>query len=133
MKTTLSLKDFALYRGFDASRRISLFEYGFLYSYEDPRSKGDLRVWVVHPGYRVLDWADFARALDFWKEFNWIRDDKREGFLSFLGLTLEEFNAEPLERKIYDAIGYFGPEEICGTPYHGTPLAEFEGWEDSED
>lgn len=111
MKT---LKDFKQhYEGFDASLSISLFEYGFIFSYTDPLSGGDLRVWMKHRhGY---DWADFKPSLDFWRQFAWIEDSSKASFLSYLGMSQAEFDASPLEQKIYDAIGYFGAEEVCGS------------------
>jgi hypothetical protein len=118
MKTADFAEHFA---GFDASLSISLHEYGFIYSYTDPRSKGDLRVWVKYPAHGVFDWADFRKDLDFWKEFDWVKPDS---LLSFLGLSKAEFDALPLEQKISDAVSYYGPEEICGTPYNGTKISE---------
>lgn len=101
------------YSGCDVSLEISLEKYGFAYSLEDPRAKGALRVvYACQGGY---GWADFNPALNFWREFDWI---KAEGFLSYLGLTREEFDEMPLWRKIYDAIGYYGSENICGSEYY---------------
>ena len=120
MKT---LSDFSEhYRGFDASLAVSLFDQGFIFSRTDPKSEGDLRIWANFHGYGVFDWADFKNDLNFWREFNWIQGSSREAFLSFLGVTLEEFNLAPLEQKLFDAILYFGAENICGTPYHGSKI-----------
>lgn len=113
------------YQGFDVSLSISLFEYGFIYSYTDPRSNGDLRVWFKVNGPDMYNWADFKKDLDFWREFNWIGDSK-ESFLRCFDLTEEAFNKEPLEFKIRAAIDYFGYENICGTAYYPYTIKERE-------
>ena len=103
------------FKGFDKSFDISLFEYGFVYSYNDPRSKGDLRV-VYSIGYNHFDWSDFKADLDFWKEFDWI---DKEGLLNSLDMDEEDFNNDPLEMKINSAILYFGYGNVCGASYYG--------------
>ncbi len=112
------------YKGFDKSLEISLFEYGFIYSRTDPLSNGDLRAWYKVSGENMFDWADFKQDLDFWKEFNWINDSDKKGFLSYVDLDENSFNHEPLENKINLAINYFGPENICGTAYYPKEIKE---------
>ena len=120
----MKLTDFKkYYQGFDASLSISLFEYGFIYSYTDPLSKGDLRVWFKVLG-KTFDWADFRKDLDFWKEFNWIDENSKKGFLSYLGIDEKSFNSEPLENKINWAASYYGYENIYGTAYNPTVITE---------
>ena len=108
------------YKGFDVSLAISLFEYGFIYSREDEKSEGVLRVWYKVQG-NLYDWADFRQDLDFWKEFNWI---KKEDLLSFFGGDESEFNELELEYKLNTAIMYYGEENICGTSYYPTKIVE---------
>lgn len=104
------------YKGFDINIIEALFEQGFVYSYTDPKSEGNLRIWyIVNYHQNLFDWCEFNKDLDFWKEFDWIDDDTKKGFLSYLGKTQESFDKIPLEEKIHNAINYFGYENICGT------------------
>ena len=125
MSTILTLTDFPSYKGFDRSLNISLFEYGFIYSYEDSRSNGDLRV-VYQIRGNQYGWADFNKDLDFWEEFNWINPSSCNYFLEFLGTTLENFNTWSLEHKINYAIQYFGCVNICGEDYSPMIIMEVE-------
>jgi hypothetical protein len=104
------------YKGVDVSLEISLNEYKFAYSVDDPRSQGDLR--IIYGTAHGFGWADFSPTLDFWKEFSWIHSDDADDFLHYLGEDRATFDAHPRWMKIYDAINYFGAENICGTDYY---------------
>ena len=103
------------FKGFDKSFDISLFEHGFIYSYDDPRSEGNLRVFYTI-GDNHFDWSDFKADMDFWKEFDWIN---KKGFLRSLGIDEEDFNNDSLEMKIRFAILCCGYENVCGPYYYG--------------
>lgn len=101
------------FTGMDASLSESIFEYGLAWR-ELPETKEILFV-HRHPTLeKRFDRTSFKADLDFRKEFDWA---DFAGLCNFLGMTADEFDAQPLPNKIADLVSYSGEENVFGTSY----------------
>lgn len=119
------------YEGMDASLRISLKEYGFAWRQfrrtTPPYKKGDYRFCVgrsIEQG--TCSWVLFSfhelPAITDWKtEWAFAYNDK-EAFLSFLGMTEEEFSTSDLPRQVADLIQFYGVHNVFGSSDEGEPI-----------
>ena len=109
------------YRGSDASLIESLFEYGFAYSYDDPKSDGDLRI-IYRVDFKKFDWADFKKTTNVLRDFDWVDFTEVE----------REIDAEncggietlPLWEQIKVLLDRYGYQNIFGTSYCGFDLVD---------
>ncbi len=104
--------------GTDANLSTSLFEYDLIWrELDEPDEHGDDHIFL----YRITDRypVTFDRAvmnstLDLRKEYNWVDWDS---FLSTVGLTAEEWDAQPFAIRIHDLMNVHGYENIFGSSY----------------
>lgn len=120
------------FQGIDASKEISLLEYGLLVSNE-PHKDGSGSHFCV---YRQSS-DSFGTAHIYPKDIDsllqgkdWANEDSLKSFFSFIGCEDERedyIEQMSLVIKLNDLVSYFGEENICGTDYY--PITEAEAIE----
>jgi len=116
------------WQGPDADIATSLGDYGLAWCFhsegEERFHPHEIRFAAIHyyPSGPVLDWGDFDRELDVYKEYDWVKPGDWESILESHGVEKVTFDLAPLEYKIQALVSYYGPEEIFGTPYYGEPI-----------
>ena len=112
------------YKGMGASIIESLYEYGFVYSYDDPRSEGDLRI-IYKIDEHKFDWSDFDKDLDIHKEFDWIKDTDWDSINKSIDAeNCVAIETLPLWHQIHILIDIYGYENVCGTAYYTFDIVE---------
>jgi hypothetical protein len=138
--------------GPEVSLEISIADYGIAWCQHSPGEErfhpGEIRFAVLYyyPGGPVLDWGDFSKDMDIYREFDWVRPADWESLYCENGISKSDFDALPMEYKIQILLCRYGAEEIFGTPYmgdfidpasylvsHGGTCQEFETREAAED
>lgn len=106
---TLALLEAQGFEGPYACLEISLSEYHLAW-----RDLGDRILFVYRNEHGTFERNDYAKTTDATKEWDWAMKD---GFLSSIGITLEEFRRIPLTEQVHLLYVYYGAEEIFGTTY----------------
>jgi hypothetical protein len=115
--------------GTDADNETSLLEYGLLV-YSDEHEDGSGTHFAVYRiggnlfGTGHISESDLDNIING-KE--WADEKDINSFLSFVGMTREEWLMLPLVMKLSDLISYWGYENIMGTDY--SPITEEEAIE----
>jgi len=116
------LYDYRCFSGCDASLEESLFCYGLIWKQAKKDYKFIYGVAVDdHNDYKLFDYGYIPIDIDVMQEFNWI--DNWDNFLSFVGLTEEEWLAMPLPQQIADLISYYGHENVFGSSYYAFEIS----------
>jgi len=114
--------------GPDDSVETSLCEYGIAWA-----DMGDK--YVIYYGisrfdwdcdYNVFDDAEVDKNINLVEDFDFDKDDLKS-FLSYLGMTLEEWSEIPLPHRISDLVSYWGHENLFGCPSCGSTYEEITG------
>lgn len=107
--------------GTDASKEISLLEYGLL-MYSEPHKDGSGSHFFVYMcgdeqfGTGHIYPNDIDSLL---RGEDWANAGTLNGFYSFVGTEKETYIANTdLLMKVYDLVSYFGTENIMGTEYN---------------
>ena len=124
----LELQEFS---GPDAGLDYSLFEYGFAWRKLENEILFVYGIRVNDSGeYIAFDRCTFANAMDVRREFDWARFDD---VCETTGMSHEDFDAMPLEQKIYTLFTHYGYESVFSSSYwEGFGISEDEnfGWKD---
>ena len=111
--------------GIDASLEISLLEYGLIVSNEvhEDGSGTHFCVYKCNGGYGTghISEADLNNLIN---GEDWANEEDINSFLSFVGMSKNDFLQMPLITKLFDLISYWGYENIMGTEYY--PMNEKE-------
>ena len=114
--------------GCDASNEISLFEYGLLVSNEEHEDGSGTHfcIYKQGEGYGCGHMSEsVVNGFIEGKEF--MDEDDIEAFLSWLGLSKDEWLELSMAPKLQDLLQYWGSDNIFGTDYY--PMTEEEGKE----
>lgn len=111
---SLSLLESQGFDGMDASLSECLFEYGFVWR---TLPDGSFLFVYSHPSLPGRFDRCSMKQQEPFIEWNWIQEDSKAGFLSYLGTTEAEWIALSFPWQVFDLLSYFGPEEIFGTSY----------------
>jgi hypothetical protein len=98
------------YEGSDGSLDISLKEYGVICKANQDGSLDCVYKYNEENGFFLLETYQGLTASDFdWIDVNAIVrwDDE----------TVDKWNSYPLQNRLFDALNYYGAEEIFGTVY----------------
>lgn len=98
--------------GPDVSLEISLFEYGIAWRILE---KETLFIYAINGTCSAFDRCTIDNDIDPYKEWNWVED--WNVFYDPCELTKEEWDAYPLEQKVYDLLCHYGYENVFGSSY----------------
>jgi len=102
--------------GVDVSLVESLFEYNLVWL--EREEEGDvLFIYPIKDEPKRFSRTSFDKDTDVFEEFDWVDWSTNRSFLSFIGLTREEFAELPLPHQINELYAYYGWQEIFGDDY----------------
>lgn len=112
----MKLSDLKEYSGIDKSNEISLFEYGLLCKVNN---LNDIHCYYGvgsnnGSNYDTFDCMEISKkeVIDLFKELS-----PSSLFLTYIGMTEEQFLKQDTIHQIYDLKSYYGNENIFGTCY----------------
>jgi hypothetical protein len=117
--TSIPLLEAQGWRGIDASLEISVFEYDFAWRELDkPDEYGDDHVFLYRVRHAPLefDCLSMKSSQDLRQEYAWV---DWISFLSTMGASHEEWDAQPFAIRIFDLLNYYGYENIFGSSHWG--------------
>lgn len=129
--------EFGDWEGTDADLEISLEEYGFVARHTTKDYPDEYHI-VYKLGDNSYGYS-FVREKflnDLINGEEWASEDNVKSFLSFVGLSKEEWLSSAFVHKLSDTIQYWGQDNVLGTEYHPNDKKwayEFIGIEDSGD
>lgn len=101
--------------GIDADLNESLFEYGLIVSYDLENNE---YFCIYQNGENFYPGTIEKKEINNLIEGNeWMDEEDINDFLSFVGMTKNEWVNSSIENKIHDLYQYYGPENIFGTNY----------------
>lgn len=108
------------FEGIDKSLDISLFEYRLVF--RRTKEDGEYQFLYMTSGVDKFDTAFYSKkSFELLLSESWFDEPS---FWSFADTNKEEM-LERFPHSMYDAVSYYGDENIFGTSYHGFKLRDF--------